>query len=285
MNKKILWTLALIAGSSLALGGVGFAQQSAPKNPPASSQMYQSGAQLTTDAAILSEIQSRMSQDTTLSNSKIQVFSDAGNVTLNGFVPNIQAENQAVNIANQVAGVKSVRDYLVVTPEMQGQAQYPAGAQQQTQNQPSAQPQYAAPAPKESFAPLAGAGPYAPATGYDSWGANLIGAKMVNKESEELGRVGAVTVGPGAYAANTQESRINFLIVEPSLPNMSDQLVAVPFRSNFDYMPSMGTITVDITKDQFANAPTIDRNAWPSGVPGRWATDSYRYFGQTPEFK
>lgn len=283
MSKKILWTLALIAGSSLALGSVAFAQMSTP--------MYQSGAMLKTDAAILSEIESRMSQDPALNNSRIQVFSDAGNVTLNGFVPSTQAENEAVYISNQVAGVKSVRDNLMVSPELMSQAQYPA----------TVQPQYAVPmtvpnteyqtrpySQKEPYMPseaLAGSGPDAPAIGANPWGANLVGSRVVSTHGEDLGRVAAVTSGPGTWGANSQESRINFIIVDPNVAGMRDRLVAIPFRSNYSYMPPDGTITLDITRDQLANAPTIDKYAWPSGVPGRWATDSYRYFGETPQFK
>jgi osmotically-inducible protein OsmY len=81
-------------------------------------QVPAGGSQLTSDPAILTEIQSRMAHDPTLTHAKIQVFSEAGNVILNGFVPSFQAEHQALTVARQVPGVKSVRDNLMVSPDI-----------------------------------------------------------------------------------------------------------------------------------------------------------------------
>lgn len=256
------------------------------------------GAQVTTDAAILNDIHSRFAQDPSLQDSKIQVFSEAGNITLNGFVPDLQAENRAVNLASQVPGVKSVRDNLMVSG---GQVYGVQSGQMQSGQVQSEQMQRGqmegskmsdrSKAVDRQFSqqspyPYIGGGVAAPDP---SWRTPVVGAEVVNTQGDRLGRVVDATVGPGAYGASTREADTNFIIVAPYLSELRGKLVAIPF-SLADYAGSkpatpMRQITVDISRDQFAQAPTIDQYAWPMGVKSGWATDSYRYFGQTPYFK
>ncbi len=233
------------------------------------------GAQVTTDAAILSDIHSRFSQDPSLKDSRIQVFSEAGNITLNGFVPNTQAEKRAVNMASQVAGVKSVKDNLMVESsraQMTGQT---------AQNRMDRRFNPQAPVP------YIGGGPAAADPQFRS---QVVGAEVVNTQGDHLGRVVDVTVGSGSYEAATREADPNFIIVSPYMRELNGKLVAIPY-THFESVGSMTSprgqreLTVDISKDQFLQAPTIDQYAWPMGVRSSWATDSYRYFGQTPYFK
>jgi osmotically-inducible protein OsmY len=76
------------------------------------------------DRTITADITSRMKNDFQLMFLKIKVDSNKGNVTLSGQVPSTQAELQAVKVAENTAGVVSVRSNLVIA----GQAA-PAGPQ------------------------------------------------------------------------------------------------------------------------------------------------------------
>jgi len=66
------------------------------------------------DAAITAAIQSKLLQDQRVAKSKIDVETRQGIVTLSGTVPNEQARQDAVKIAQDTAGVQRVEDQLRV---------------------------------------------------------------------------------------------------------------------------------------------------------------------------
>jgi len=72
------------------------------------------------DASITAAIKMKFANDETVSASKIDVDTSHGNVTLNGTVSSREEENQAVELARSVDGVKSVRSNLVVQQEVGG---------------------------------------------------------------------------------------------------------------------------------------------------------------------
>lgn len=76
------------------------------------------------DATITSEIKGKLIKDERLGALKIDVDSYKGNVTLAGQVPDRQAEQQVIRLAQGTGGVKSVRSNLLVA----GQTT-PTGAQ------------------------------------------------------------------------------------------------------------------------------------------------------------
>ncbi len=76
------------------------------------------------DATITGEIKGKLINDPRVSAMKIDVDSYKGNVTLTGQVPDRQAEQQAIRIAQGTGGVKSVRSNLLIA----GQTT-PTGAQ------------------------------------------------------------------------------------------------------------------------------------------------------------
>ncbi len=112
-----------------------------------------------------------------------------------------------------------------------------------------------------------------PGDGTRDPGYGLIGAEVMNPQGEAMGTVAHVTVGPN--------DTVNFLIVAPSLPQLQGQYVAIPYNS-MAYRPTSGVVTVDISKDQLAHAPSFSQDQWPTG--NYRANDAYRYFGQTPYF-
>lgn len=100
-------------------------------------------------------------------------------------------------------------------------------------------------------------------------GGGFIGALVVDRYNQELGKVVDVTVGP--------DGNVNFLLIYSCLPGMTDKLVAYPVRQ-YDTDQAVGTVWADITKEQFQAAPTIEGKLWPSGVGTSWVGESYHYF-------
>jgi hyperosmotically inducible protein len=67
-----------------------------------------------TDAGLTAKIKSKMALDDTVKAINIDVDTSNGVVTLNGFVPNEQARDRAVQLARETEGVVSVDDRLTI---------------------------------------------------------------------------------------------------------------------------------------------------------------------------
>ena len=67
-----------------------------------------------TDAGLTAKIKSKMALDDTVKAINIDVDTTNGIVTLNGFVPNVQAHDRAVQLARETDGVTSVVDHLTI---------------------------------------------------------------------------------------------------------------------------------------------------------------------------
>lgn len=111
--------------------------------------------------------------------------------------------------------------------------------------------------------------------GLASFGSPLMGALVVGRNGEELGRVAGVTLN-----ANDQ---INFLIVASCLPGMTDRFVAVPYSAidNLQSGPealAFGAVRVNVSQSDFEHAPSFARADWPNISSSRWARDSYDWF-------
>ncbi len=103
----------------------------------------------------------------------------------------------------------------------------------------------------------------------------LLGAMVLNKDHEALGRVVDVS---GSDSGGT-----NFLIVSSCLPGMSGRLVAVPYRS-YEYGSRWDSVALNLTTEEFRNAPSFSADSWPDGVYSDWSTKAYRYFENTQYF-
>jgi hyperosmotically inducible protein len=66
------------------------------------------------DAALTAKIKSKMALDDMVKAINIDVDTTNGIVTLNGFVPNVQARDRAVQLARETDGVTSVVDHLTI---------------------------------------------------------------------------------------------------------------------------------------------------------------------------
>jgi hyperosmotically inducible periplasmic protein len=67
-----------------------------------------------TDAGLTAKIKSKMALDDTVKAINIDVDTTNGIVTLNGFVPDAQARDRAVQLARETEGVVSVEDRLTI---------------------------------------------------------------------------------------------------------------------------------------------------------------------------
>ena len=67
-----------------------------------------------TDAGLTAKIKSKMALDDTVKAISIDVDTTNGIVTLNGFVPDAQARDRAVQLARETEGVVSVVDRLTI---------------------------------------------------------------------------------------------------------------------------------------------------------------------------
>ncbi len=104
----------------------------------------------------------------------------------------------------------------------------------------------------------------------------MVGALVANRQNEELGRVIHVTYGP--------DGGINFLIVSSCLPGMSGRLVGVPYRSFDNYPEGKSEVTLNLSTEDFKNAPSFTQDSWPNGVDRDWAQKAYEYFESTQYF-
>ena len=101
-----------------------------------------------------------------------------------------------------------------------------------------------------------------------------LGARVMDTEGNELGRVFDLISG--------DEGMVNYFIVYSCLPGMSDKLVAIPVW-DFDTPQRVGTVTVNITKEKFLGAPAISKQEW-SDLGTRWTQwldDNHSYFEGT----
>ena len=99
--RKSLNTAGLLAASAFALTlGV-------------SSVASADAGQYVNDAAITTKVKAALMSDSQLKATKVSVETNQGVVQLTGSVDNKSQESEAVNAANKVDGVKSVKDLLV----------------------------------------------------------------------------------------------------------------------------------------------------------------------------
>lgn len=94
---------------NLQVGGATAARPDMPDMPDAERAMF-------TDPAITAAVKSKFTVDTTVSALKIDVDTSDGVVTLTGDVTTQAEKDQALKIARETEGVKSVTDRLTVRP-------------------------------------------------------------------------------------------------------------------------------------------------------------------------
>jgi hyperosmotically inducible protein len=76
----------------------------------------ESGGQYVDDSTITAKVKEAYVADSQVSAMQVNVETMQGVVQLSGFVTNKTAEQRAVQLAQQVKGVKSVKDNIIVKP-------------------------------------------------------------------------------------------------------------------------------------------------------------------------
>jgi hypothetical protein len=112
---------------------------------------------------------------------------------------------------------------------------------------------------------------YEPLKGVGNNQSAYIGALVADRQNETLGTVSDVTVDSGGM--------VNFLIVTPCLPGMTDRLVPVLYRTvDITFPASVDRVTVNLTKEDFKGAPSFSAGQWPTEVNSGWAQRAFNYY-------
>ena len=120
--------------------------------------MLSCGKSGTSDQALTTDIQNKLSADTVTKPANVGVAVKDGVVTLSGDVPSSDVELEAMKVANGTAGVRTVNDQMKVNPAMAAN-QLPNAGNSAPQPPPQAEP-----APPEPAPAAAPARPVEPAT-------------------------------------------------------------------------------------------------------------------------
>jgi len=107
-------------------------------------------------------------------------------------------------------------------------------------------------------------------------GSDLIGAKVENRQGEDLGKIGDLAVDP-------KTGRVDFAVLSHGgVLGIGDKYVAIPLSAlviKTDKNGKFDRLVLNMGKDKLAKAPNFDKDRWPDR---REAERTYRYFGQTP---
>jgi sporulation protein YlmC with PRC-barrel domain len=109
-------------------------------------------------------------------------------------------------------------------------------------------------------------------------GKNIVGATVVNKADEKLGKIDDLLVDSrNGYA-------IYGIISEGGLLGIGDKLIAVPWTA-FDVLPNGdgdATVVLDTTKEQLKSAPNFDKARWTTICERNYMDRVHDYFGAEP---
>lgn len=107
-------------------------------------------------------------------------------------------------------------------------------------------------------------------------GNDLIGARVENREGENLGKISDLSVDP-------KTGRVDFAVLSHGgVLGIGDKFIAVPlsaFSVKTDRNGKFDGLVLNMSKDKLAQAPNFDKDHWPNRTE---AERTYRYFGQTP---
>ncbi|MEX2219130.1 MAG: PRC-barrel domain-containing protein [Phycisphaerales bacterium] len=109
-------------------------------------------------------------------------------------------------------------------------------------------------------------------------GKNIAGAKVVNKQQEDIGKLDDLLVDArSGYAVYAILSHGGFL-------GIGDKLIAVPWRA-LEVLPDSNgdaTIVLDATKQTLEQAPNFDKDQWPLIGERGWMARTHDFFKTEP---
>lgn len=104
---------------------------------------------------------------------------------------------------------------------------------------------------------------------------DLMDKKVTNPAGENLGEIEDIVVDPNS-------GRILYGVVSfGGFLGMGEKFFAVPWQS-LELAGDNKAFTFDVDKDRLKKAPSFDKSHWPNFADEQWATNTYKYYNQTP---
>ncbi len=111
-------------------------------------------------------------------------------------------------------------------------------------------------------------------------GKNVIGAKVVNKANESLGKIDDVLIETrNGYA-------VYGVLTHGGVLGIGDKLVAIPWNA-LQVLPTSdgdATVVLDMTKDRLKAAPNFDKDQWPLIGEHGWMEKTHTYYSVEPSW-
>ena len=105
----------------------------------------------------------------------------------------------------------------------------------------------------------------------------IIGRWVKNKEGDYLGRITDLMIDP-------QNGGKAFAVLSRGgVLGIPMRFVAVPFHA-LASSDEPHVYLLDVSKEKMDGALSFDRDHWPDVADRGWETDTYRYYGQTPQW-
>ena len=103
----------------------------------------------------------------------------------------------------------------------------------------------------------------------------VIGSRIVNIQSEDLGKIEDLVIDAGA-------GRIAYAVLSfGGFLGMGEKYFAIPWTAfHFDLKENRAVLNVD--KKLLENAPGFDKDNWPNFADSTWGHSIYKHYGYTP---
>lgn len=102
----------------------------------------------------------------------------------------------------------------------------------------------------------------------------LIGSEVKNTQGQNLGKISDLAIDP-------QSGQIAFAVLSHGgTLGIGEKYTAVPF--NALQVDAQNKVTLNISKDRLASAPSFGKNDWPSLADRSQLEETYRFYGVTP---
>lgn len=107
---------------------------------------------------------------------------------------------------------------------------------------------------------------------------NVLGAKVVNKSNESLGKIDDLLIDARSGHA------VYGVLSHGGVLGIGDKLIALPWHAMEVLPVSDGdaTVMVEMAKDRLKDAPSFDKDQWSLLGESSWTKKSHEYFGTEP---
>ncbi len=107
---------------------------------------------------------------------------------------------------------------------------------------------------------------------------DLTGKKITNPSGEDLGKLEEIVV-------DANSGRILYGVLSfGGVLGVGDKLFAIPW-SSLSLTSDYKSFVLDIDKDRLKTASGFDKGQWPNFADEQWATETYKYYNQTPYWR